>query len=60
MGKYKLKIFSSAEQDLHQVLPTVELSEDDEGYFLCRTSECQTAYYRTDGTIYFKFGVNVV
>lgn len=36
----------------HQVLPTVELSVDGEGYFLCRTSDCQAAYYRSDGTIY--------
>jgi len=41
----------------HQVLPTVELSEDDEGYFLCCTSECQAAYYRTDGTIYRQYQV---
>lgn len=36
----------------HQVLPTVKLPEESEGYFLCRTPECQVAYYRLDATTY--------
>ncbi|OLN33240.1 hypothetical protein DSOL_0967 [Desulfosporosinus metallidurans] len=39
---------------VHQVLPTVELPDDEKGYFLCRTSECQTAYYHSDGAIYWQ------
>lgn len=36
----------------HQVLSTVKLPEGDAGYFLCRTADCQTAYYRSDGMTY--------
>lgn len=33
----------------HQVCPDVQLAKGDAEFFLCRTPECQVAYYTMDG-----------